>query len=426
MNLNEIRAKIKDGGFNEAFKMLYSNTDIASARYLKAVDEFQKLYGDSDNIRIFSAPGRTEVGGNHTDHQHGKVLAGSVDLDVIAIVAANDSGIVRIKSEGYPMDEICVDDLQINEGEYGKAAALIRGVCAAFKNNGYNIGGFDAYTTSNVLKGSGLSSSAAFEVLVSNIINGVYNDGKVDCVSIAKYSQFAEREYFGKPCGLLDQMASSVGGFTYADFNDPKNPVIEKIDLDLAKSGCTLCVVDTGGNHANLTGDYADITVECRSISNHFGMDFLRDVNPVDFFENISVLRCKYGDRAVLRALHFFNEDDRAEKEKLALKKGDFKEFLKLVNESGDSSFKYLQNVYSVSDVHEQGIALALALTEQYLKGTDKGAYRVHGGGFAGTIQVFMPNELLNGYKNTIEKAFGKGSCYVLNIRPVGGYELKK
>ena len=422
MNLNEIRAKIKAGGFDEAFKMLYNNTDIAATRYLKAVDEFQKLYGDRDNIRIFSAPGRTEVGGNHTDHQHGKVLAGSVDLDVIAIVAANDSGVVRIKSEGYPMDEICIDDLQINEGEYGKAAALIRGVCAAFKNNGYNIGGFNAYTTSNVLKGSGLSSSAAFEVLVSNIINGVYNDGKVDSVSIAKYSQFAEREYFGKPCGLLDQMASSVGGFTYADFNDPKNPVIEKIDLDLAKSGCTLCVVDTGGNHANLTGDYADITVECKMVSNALGVEFLRDANIEEFYKNMAAIRKSCGDRAVLRAFHFFNENARVEDQKAALKSADFDTFFALVNKSGESSYKYLQNLYSNSNPAEQGLCLAIALTKQFL-GND-GASRVHGGGFAGTIQCYIPTEKLADYKNMIEAVFGEGSCVPLLIRPVGGYEL--
>ena len=262
-------------------------------------------------------------------------------------------------------------------------------------------------------------------MLIGNILRGL-TGSDISNIEIAKIGQKAESIYFGKPCGLLDQSARSLGGFTAIDFKDPQNPIVEKVDFNLADEDYSLCVVNTGGNHANLTGDYADITVECRSISNHFGMDYLRDVNPDDFYENIAILRPKYGDRAVLRALHFFNEDERAEKEKLALKNGNFAEFLSLVNESGNSSFKYLQNVYSVSDVHEQGIALALALTEQYLKGTDNGAFRVHGGGFAGTIQVFMPNELLIGYKNAIEKAFGKGSCYVLNIRPVGGFELTK
>ena len=255
MNLTEIKAKILSGDFDKAFSMLYGDTESARKRYAAACDSFAELYGELDGIRLFSAPGRTEIGGNHTDHQHGCVLAGSVDLDVIAVVAPNAENIIRIKSEGYPMDEVKTDELNIKPAENGRASALIRGVCAAFRNNGYAIGGFNAYTISSVLKGSGLSSSAAFEVLVANIINGMFNENRADAVSIAKFSQFAEREYFGKPCGLLDQMASSVGGFTYADFNDPMNPVIEKIDLDIHRFGYTLCVVDTGGNHADLTQD---------------------------------------------------------------------------------------------------------------------------------------------------------------------------
>ena len=262
MNIAELKQNIVNGKFDKDFILLYGDAETAKVRYLDAVDEFSKLYGERDNIRLFSAPGRTEIGGNHTDHQHGLVLAGSVNLDVIAVVSENMDGIVRIKSKGYPMDEVDSADLDIKQSEGGKAVALIRGVLSAFKQNGYSIGGFDAYTTSNVLKGSGLSSSAAFEVLVSNIVNSIYNNAAVDAVTIAKYSQFAECEYFGKPCGLLDQMASSVGGFTYADFNDPQNPVVEKIELDLSQSNHTLCVVDTGGNHANLTDDYADITLE--------------------------------------------------------------------------------------------------------------------------------------------------------------------
>ncbi len=426
MLVSELKKSILNGEFDKSLSVIYSDVSASRERYAKSCDEFIALYGDSEGARLFSAPGRTEVGGNHTDHQHGRVLAGSVDLDVIAVVCPLEESIVRIKSEGYEMDTVDLSELSINPNEKGRAISLIRGTCAAFSEAGYNIGGFNAYTTSNVLKGSGLSSSAAFEVLIGNILSGVYNGGQVDAIEIAKIGQKAESVYFGKPCGLLDQSASSLGGFTAIDFFDPKNPKVEKVDFDLAAEGYTLCVVNTGGNHANLTGDYADITIECKSISNHFGKDFLREVDPTDFFENISLLRCKYGDRAVLRALHFFNEDDRAEKEKQALKKGDFNEFLRLVNESGNSSFKYLQNVYSTSDVHEQGISLALALTEQYLKGTNSGAYRVHGGGFAGTIQVFIPTKLLAGYKICIEKAFGKGSCYVLGIRPIGGCEIKK
>lgn len=423
MNITELKGKILSGELDNSFSMLYGSCDTARARYIKALDSFKELYGDRENLRLFSAPGRTEIGGNHTDHQHGCVLAGSVDLDVIAIVSENGSDTVRIKSEGYPMDEVNINELSINTDEYGNASALIRGVLAAFKNNGYSIGGFDAYTTSNVLKGSGLSSSAAFEVLVSNIINGLFNDAKADAVTIAKYSQFAEREYFGKPCGLLDQMASSVGGFTYADFNDPANPVVEKITPDLEKSGCVLCVVDTGGNHADLTQDYADITIECKKISNALEVDFLRDADETQFYGELAVLRHSCGDRAVLRALHFFNENARVESQRKALKSGNMTEFLRLVNESGESSYKYLQNLYSTSNTSEQGLSLAIALTKSFLG--EMGACRVHGGGFAGTIQCYIPRDMLSAYRDMIEKVFGKNSCVELSVRPVGGYEIK-
>lgn len=423
MNITEIKQHIKNGGLDKDFKLLYSDAAVAENRYIKALESFFELYGDRNNIRLFSAPGRTEVGGNHTDHQHGCVLAGSVNLDVIAVVSANDSNVIRIKSEGYPIDEISLEQLEIMEDEKGRAAAFIRGVCAAFKNNGFNVGGFDAYTTSEVLKGSGLSSSAAFEVLVSNIVNGLFNDNAVDAISIAKYSQFAEREYFGKPCGLLDQMASSVGGFTYADFFDPTNPIIEKICIDLSDSECTLCVVDTGGNHADLTQDYADITIECKSVSNVLGVDFLREADSKVFYENIAMLRRSCGDRAVLRAFHFFNENERVCNQRAALQKRDFDTFFNLVNASGESSYKYLQNLYSNSDTAEQGLSLAIALTKKYLG--NRGACRVHGGGFAGTIQCYIPNDMLADYREMIEAVFGKESCVILAIRPVGGYELK-
>lgn len=423
MNISEIKEKITQNGFEDDFRLLYGETSGAVRRYAAACDSFVKLYGEREDIRLFSAPGRTEIGGNHTDHQHGCVLAGSVDLDVIAVVSLNNSRIVRIKSEGYPMDEVNLDELNINKSEYGHASALIRGVCAALRNNGYEIGGFDAYTTSNVLKGSGLSSSAAFEVLVANILNGLFNSNRVDAVSIAKYAQFAEREYFGKPCGLLDQMASSVGGFTYADFNDPSDPLIEKIQLDLNRFGHVLCVVDTGGNHADLTQDYADITLECRAVSEALGVEFLRDADEEKFRSQIAVVRGRCGDRAVLRAIHFFQEQRRVERQRAALKSGDFEEFLRLVNASGESSYKFLQNLYSPSNSAQQGLSLAIALTQEYLNG--QGACRVHGGGFAGTIQCYVPASMLDGYRAMIESAFGEGSCVALNIRPVGGYELK-
>ncbi len=425
MNTNEIKNSILNGEYDGFLSKLYSNTEVARNRFARSCDEFVKLYGVRDDMRLFSAPGRTEVGGNHTDHQHGRVLVGSVDLDVIAIVSPNNENVIRIKSEGYDMDTVDLDELEINPAETGRAISLIRGLCAAFENNGFKLGGFDAYTTSNVLKGSGISSSAAFEVLVANILSGLYNDGNVDKIEIAKMSQFAESVYFGKPCGLLDQSASSLGGFTAIDFENPAEPKVEQVSFDLAKHGYALCVVNTGGNHANLTQDYADITVECRLISNHFNKGFLREVDPVEFFENLGTLRREYNDRAVLRALHFFNEDNRAELEKQALLNDNFDEFLRLVNESGNSSFKYLQNVYSNSNVYEQGLSLGLAVTEQFMSGI-KGACRVHGGGFAGTIQCFMPIEYLDKYKAYIEKVFGEGNCYILNIRSIGGCEIVK
>lgn len=423
MNITDLKQSINCGNFDKEFGLLYGDCERARKRYIEALDEFSKLYGEGENVRLFSAPGRTEIGGNHTDHQHGLVLAGSVNLDVIAVVSENNDGVVRLKSKGYKMDEISISDLDKKEDEEGHAAALIRGVIAAFKNNGYNVGCFDAYTTSNVLKGSGLSSSAAFEVLVSNIVNGLFNNAEVDAVTIAKYSQFAEREYFGKPCGLLDQMASSVGGFTYADFNDPKNPIVEKIELNLNASGHTLCVVDTGGNHANLTQDYADITLECKAVSECLGVEFLRDADEQEFFKNIAEIRKKCGDRAVLRAIHVFGENKRVMVQKAALKRKDFNTFFACVKRSGESSYDLLQNVYSPSNPKQQAISLALALTKRFLNG--RGAFRVHGGGFAGTIQCYIPNNMYYEYREMIESVFGVGACVKLFVRSVGGYELK-
>ena len=423
MNITEIKQKIENGAFDKDFTMLYGDVSAARARYSAACDSFCGIFPERDGIRLFSAPGRTEVGGNHTDHQHGCVLAGGVNLDVIAVVAPNNDGKVRIKSEGYDMDVIDIAELEKNEAEHGRASALIRGVLSRFKELGCALSGFNAYTTSNVLKGSGLSSSAAFEVLVGNIVNGMFFENKADEITIAKIGQYAEREYFGKPCGLLDQMASSLGGFTYADFFDPSEPITEKINLDIHSFGYTLCVVDTGGNHANLTQDYADITIECKKISNALGVDFLRDADSDRFYKSIPELRRSCGDRAVLRAFHFFNEQNRVEEQKAALKAGDFESFLRLVNESGNSSYDYLQNLYSNSDVAEQGLPLAIAFTKRFLNG--RGACRGHGGGFAGTIPCYITTEILADDKKMIESVFGCGSCCVLNIRPVGGYEIK-
>ncbi len=422
MSLQKIRTDIKSGGYDKDFKLMYSSVDSARLRYLKAVDEFEKLYDNVSEIRLFSAPGRTEVGGNHTDHQHGRVLAGSVDLDVIAVVSKNEDNVIRIKSEGYEMDSIDLNQLDVIPEEQGQASALIRGMAAFVKQSGFEIGGFDAYTTSNVLKGSGLSSSAAFEVLVGVILSHLFNDGKIDSVEIAKLAQKAENVYFGKPCGLMDQMASSVGGFTAIDFADPKNPIIEKIDFDLTAHKHSLCIVNTGGNHADLTGDYAAITEEMRAVAVVLDEKYLRDINEDDFFAKLSVIREECGDRAVIRAMHFLADNALVVDEKNALLENRFDDFLMHIKKSGDSSFRYLQNVFSVSAPKEQGLSLALALTERFLNG--RGGFRVHGGGFAGTIQAFVPNDILEEYKNTIEAVFGEGSCYILNIRSVGGYAL--
>jgi len=419
MNISLLKESISCGKFDDSFLQLYGETQASKERYLKACEEYSKLYNNTDNMFMFSAPGRTEVGGNHTDHEHGRVLTGSVNLDVIAIVCPNDDNVVRIKSEGYDMDEVDLNDLSKIDNEEGKAISLIRGVLNYFNEKGFVIGGFNAYTTSNVLKGSGLSSSAAFEVLICNILKGLFNND-ISAEEIAKISQKAENLYFGKPCGLLDQMASSVGGFTAIDFEDPSSPIIEKVNFDLSQFNHSLCIVNTGGNHADLTDDYASITRDCKSVSQYFGREVLREVNEDEFYEEIPNIRKKLGDRAVLRAIHIFDENKRALKQKEALKNNDFELFLKLINESGNSSYKYLQNVYSVSAVSEQGISLGLALSERLLNG--KGACRVHGGGFAGTIQCFVPNDILEIFKNEIEKTFGEGSCYILNIRSLGGY----
>ncbi len=422
MNFSELKNKISNGEYNKDFIFLYGESEAASTRYLKATESFVEIFGERDNLRLFTAPGRSEIGGNHTDHQHGSIIGASIDLDVIAIVSANNDNVIRIKSDGYPMDMVELSVLEPMLDEKGRSSAIIRGVAAAFNKNGYNIGGFDAYTTSNVLKGSGLSSSAAFEVLVANIINNIYNDKQVNTTDLAIYSQFAEREYFGKPCGLLDQISSATGGFIYVDFNNPSIPIVEKLNYDFDNSGYRLCVVDTGGSHANLTQDYADITLECKAISNELDVEFLRDADEQEFYNAIPALRKKCGERAILRALHFFSEQQRVLKQRIALNENNFAEFLNNVNKSGDSSYKFLQNLYSNTNIREQSLCLAIALTQEFL-GKD-GACRVHGGGFAGTIQAYIPNARFNEYKAMIEAVFGEGSCIPLKVRKVGGYEF--
>ena len=387
-------------------------------RYERAAAEFEKLFGEKPT-HFFSAPGRTEIGGNHTDHNLGRVFAAGVSLDVIAAVKATDDGIITVKSEGFPVDKIDSADTDVKEEEKNSSASLIRGMAGGFLKNGHKIGGFNAYTTSNVLKGSGLSSSAAFEVLIGTILNGLYNEQAISAVEVAQLSQYAENVYFGKPSGLMDQMASSVGSFITIDFKDEKEPVIKKVDYDFSKSGYALCIVDTKGNHADLTPEYAAIPQEMKSVAQFFGKSVLREVDKQELLDNISAVREKCSDRAVLRALHYFDDNERVLAQAEALERGDIEGFFRLINESGDSSFRYLQNIYASSAPAEQGLSLALYIAKSVLGG--KGACRVHGGGFAGTIQAFVPDDMLDRFSTEIEKVFGEGSCYVLSIRPVGG-----
>lgn len=393
--------------------------DAQRSRYGELARGFQEYFGRGELIYC-SAPGRSEIGGNHTDHNCGRVVAAAVNLDIAAAAACNGEMTVRLKSKEFPnMDVVDLSDLSVHPEEKGHSSALLRGVCARMRELGYSVGGFNAYTATQVLKGSGLSSSAAFEVLVVTIINHLFNEGKIDPVETAKIAQYAENVYFGKPSGLLDQMASSVGGFTAVDFRNPEKPEIEKIDFSISDQGYALCVVDTGGNHADLTEDYASIPTEMKSVASFFGKNVLREVDPQDFKKNIAGVRKACGDRAVLRAIHFFEENIRAKEQKDALKSRDFPRFLQLVLESGNSSFQYLQNVYPPENPSEQGLSLALALSEKLLKG--KGAWRVHGGGFAGTVQAYVPFDLLEQYKTEMEAVFGEGSCYVLSVRTAGG-----
>lgn len=391
-------------------------------RLLHVLTGFRTQFCGMEEIELFSAPGRTELGGNHTDHQHGNVLAASVNLDIVACAAPNDSMIVRIQSEGYPLDEIDLTDLTPHPEETNKTAALIRGVAAAAHKLGHEIKGFDAYMTSNVLSGSGLSSSAAYETMIGVIINRFFCESKLTAIDIAKIGQYAENIYFGKPCGLMDQMASSVGGIVAIDFADQNEPTVRKIIYDLQASEHSLCIVDTGGDHAELTGDYAAIPREMSEVAAAFGKTVLREVDEAEFLKSIPSLRRQCGDRAVLRSMHFFAENRRAVAEKEALEKGNFEKFRQLVIASGRSSAMYLQNVYTGVNPEKQDMSVALALAESILDG--RGAVRVHGGGFAGTIQAFVPNDMLSYFKTTMESVLGKDACHVLTIRPTGGVVL--
>lgn len=426
INYRKFKEQLSEGAFDKVLKTLYGSCEQTISRqkqrYSDAVDRFRECFPDSEEISVFSAPGRTEIGGNHTDHQHGCVLAAAVNLDIIAVVSFNNMGVIRLQSEGHSPNNVGLSDLSVQNSEKGDSSALIRGIASKFCDMGVEVRGFDAYTTSDVLSGSGLSSSAAFEVLIGTIIDRHYNNGKVGAVEIAKIGQYAENEYFGKKSGLMDQMVSSVGGLVSIDFHDTGNPKIQSFPFDFKNAGYCLCVTDTKGSHADLTDDYVAIRSEMENVAAQFGKAYLRDVNENDFYGAIPQLREKCSDRAVLRTAHFFDENRRAVQESNALSDGNMDDFLELVKQSGESSANLLQNLYSCSQPSEQALSIGIMLSKRILG--EKGALRVHGGGFAGTIQAFVPTDKVNEYVSEMNRIFGDGSCYVLRIRSLGGVEI--
>lgn len=419
----ELINDLKNNKYDELLNDLYVDESLLEYqrnRYVAAVEKYISLYGDNE-VEIYSAPGRSEVGGNHTDHQHGCVLAAAINLDAIAVVGKTEREI-KILSDDFDIKAIDVNDLAVKQEEAGTSEALVRGVLAKLKELNYQIGGFNAFITSDVIMGAGLSSSAAFETIIGTILSGLYNDMTVDPVLIAQIGQYAENVYFGKPCGLMDQCASSVGSLINIDFKDIDKPVVRKVDVDFSKFEHSLCIVDTKGSHADLTDEYAAIPAEMKKIANYFNKEFLREVDEQEFFDNIAKVREIGNDRAVLRAIHLFTENKRVDLQVAALNAGDFDEFKRLIKASGDSSYKFLQNVYANSDVFNQSVSIGLAMSEKILG--DNGVCRVHGGGFAGTIQAFVKDSYVDTYKTENEKVFGKDSCHILKVRKYGGKKV--
>lgn len=415
---------LKAGQQDKRLKEIYVDEGMLPyqrERFQSAIRKFEELYGAGE-AEVYSAPGRSEVGGNHTDHQHGEVLAASINLDAIAVVRKTQEPVIELLSEGYEKISVDLSELEKRDEEEGTSIGIIRGMAYGLKQNGHAIGGFQAYVTSDVLNGAGMSSSAAFETLIGTVISGLYNNMEISQVEIAQVAQYAENVFFGKPCGLMDQMACSVGGLIHIDFADPKNPIVEKVEVDFGAYRHSLCITDTKGSHADLTDDYAQIPQEMKKVALFFGKEFLREVDEKEFYKNIATLQKECGDRAVLRSLHFFEEEKRVEKEVNALKSGDFKEFLQTVKASGNSSFNYLQNVYTNKDVQNQGVSIGLAVSESILG--NHGVSRVHGGGFAGTIQAFVEDSFVENYREMLDSVFWEGSCHVLKVRPFGGIKV--
>ena len=422
MNTSKLIDFLQGGGMDARLAALYGKKALPHQRlrYQKAIAAFETLYGKTHDVRIFSVSGRSELLGNHTDHNHGCVIAAAVDLDIIAVAAATNDTVVRVTSEGYPEDVVDISEFTApRKAHYARSDALIAGMCQGFQKNGHRVGGFVAYTASSVLKGSGLSSSAAFEVMIGNIQNHLYNSGNVDNREIATIAQYAENVFFGKPCGLMDQMACAVGGVVAIDFANAAHPAIEKLTFDLAEKGYGLCIVNTGGNHADLTPDYAAVPAEMKAVATAMGKAVLSEVSEQAVIAAAPKLRETVGDRALLRALHFFGENRRVAAGKKALAQKDIALFLETVRDSGRSSFCYLQNVYTTKNVAEQGLSLALCLAERFLKDKE-GAWRVHGGGFAGTVQAFVKEADTQEFAAMMNAVFGEGACMMLTIRPEG------
>lgn len=419
--MNTLLDSIRSGNYDAALLNLYDSADRSRAEKV-AAGFLAQFPGNRGRAALYSAPGRTELGGNHTDHQHGHVLCASVDLDILACAAPNGQRVIRVCSEGYPALEISLEDLAPRQEEQGSSRALVRGICAQITARGYRLGGVDVYAHSTVLSGSGLSSSAAYEILIGTIFNDLFCENRLTPTELAIIGQQAEKQFFGKPCGLMDQMGASIGGAVALDFRDPALPEIQPIAYDFSRSGHVLCVVDTKSEHADLTGEYAAIPREMGAVAACFGKEFLRQVPEAAFRARLPELRSLCGDRAVLRALHFYEEDQRVGLEAEALAQGDFPRFLELVMASGLSSSLLLQNINVSADPAHQAVALALALGRELLAGT--GAIRVHGGGFAGTILAFVPADRLAGFRDGMEQVFSQGACHILRIRPVGGCVL--
>lgn len=423
MDVTELKAALEAGRYDQTFAQLYpGRTEGQRERYLNIAREFGQRFGEQRAVGIYSAPGRSEIGGNHTDHQQGRVLAAAVTLDAVAVASKNDRNVIRIFSEGHGEERINLEKLEIVPQDTGTTAALIRGIAARFYELDFRFGGFDAYVSSDVLPGSGLSSSAAYEVLVGTILSHLYNDGRVPPVVLAKVGQFAENTYFGKPCGLMDQCACAVGGFCAMDFADPGAPVVESIPCAPADYGYALCLVDAGGSHADLTDEYAAIPQEMRAVAKLLGQDVLSKTGEAQFYAQLGHLRGQVSDRALLRSMHFYGDNKRVLDQAKALRDGDFQTFLKLVRESGRSSMDLLQNVYPSGQPEERSVSLALAMCARLLE--RDGAWRVHGGGFAGTVQAFVPVARLEEFQTGMETVFGPGTCHVLSVRHAGGVEV--